>query len=237
MCSTPAITLFFVICDIVSGYYVYIKKTKYRNIFLVFIGFYGIMELLQFIQWIYGDINICTYRNKFFTKPPLGLEPIIAFILIWLQPLLFSWIGLVSTYNSYYKFGFNLSLLALIFGIFNMQLSYYTNKSIIYENTNFGETTCTIIGKYGHLLWKFSVLSLNYHPSYFVYLGIILLCIFKYPNVLKFTIGLGWFYTLLISLYLVNNSPELPSFWCLLSIFANIPIILYTKYTTTNIIH
>ena len=76
MCSTPAITLFFVICDIVSGYYVYIKKTKYRNIFLVFIGFYGIMELLQFIQWIYGDINNCTYRNKFFTKPPLGLEPI-----------------------------------------------------------------------------------------------------------------------------------------------------------------
>jgi hypothetical protein len=98
------------------------------------------------------------------------------------------------------------------------------------EKTNYGQQTCTYQGEYSHLVWKFSVPSFNYQPTHYVYFSIILLTfLLHYDRILQLTIGLGWMTTFFVSLWATGGvNAELTSYWCLLSVFADIPILIYT---------
>lgn len=222
MCWSIQVTVLFLILHLLQAELVRRLNPRYKPTFLVFIYFYAFMELLQLSQWLMGSVNSCTQINKFFT--------IIAYLLIWLQPVMFSLFGIVQTNKfQYYLYSFFMSIFALLIACLNMFLSYYNNYAVLISSgSNFANETCTYVGQYGHLLWKFPIYSLDIQPSYFVYITIILLCILKYPRAIQLTLGLGWFVTLLVSIYMVKGSAELPSFWCLLSVFADIPIIIFS---------
>ena len=219
MCWNATVSALFLLGHLLAAAVVHRKRPPHHQSCLLFIYFYASMELLQLGQWIYGDVGLCTTKNALFTS--------IAFLLIWLQPLLFSIIGRLSTSNPYYQFAFDFSIVTLVTALTNMVLSHVIGRAVNHPGSNFGPQTCTTVGRFGHLNWEFAVLSLNQHPSYFVYLGIILLCIRKYPAALKWTFGLGWLCTLAVAAFWTKNSPETPAFWCLLSVFADIPIVVY----------
>lgn len=238
MCWSVPVTTLFLLGHLAAAQIVHRVPTRYRTVFLWFIYFYAGMELLQLSQWTTGvragtgtgtvgsNSDFCTSINKTLT--------FVAYALIWLQPLLFSVIGLRVVGGDYYRYSFYLSVSACLTAFINTLMSWMGDSHVTVLNTatNFGGQMCTSVGKYGHLLWQFPIYTLDIHPSYFVYVAIILLCIARYPRALQYTMGAGWFVTLLVSMYLVRGSGEIPSFWCLLSVFADIPIVMYTLYST-----
>ena len=218
MCwSAPVTTLFLTwhlgTALIVNGVY----NGRYRWAFLSFLCFYAAMEFLQLLQWTYTT----PYTDGLFT--------FCAYLLIWCQPVMFSLIGVYQSLDPIYEYNLSFSLCSLSVALINLFASLYTGISVVVSNTptNFRGSLCTTIGKYGHLSWGFPIYSLDLQPSYFVYLFIIGVCIYKFPRPLQLTLGLGWFTTLLVSIYLVRGSEEIPAFWCLLSVFTDIPILGY----------
>ena len=190
------------------------------------------MEGLQLTQWLVGPSSSslrseCSIPNKLLT--------LIAYLLIWLQPLLFSLMGaeqrLSDTWvrGDYFLFSTRVSLVALGAAMLNTFLSWLANTAVTVSGTpsNFGQEMCTTVGRYGHLSWSFPIYHLDTQPSYFVYLALIAMCIVQYPKAMKYTMGLGWFAMLLVATFMVRGSEEIPAFWCLLSVFAGVPILIY----------
>ena len=197
------------------------RPPEYRS-YLLFTLFYTTMELFQALQWAMGDVETgCTSRNQGFT--------IIAYILIWIQPLLFVKIGDKTRFHTVrirLQYGARLATITFWYALLLLGLGLTTEPSWVLPNSNYGPTTCTVIGPYGHLGWQFAPISIVYGPTHFVYVALIVTTIMFYPTVLKLTIGLGWLGTLFVSLYLVGTTIDLPAFWCFLSLFADGPILI-----------
>lgn len=195
------------------------------------------MEWFQALQWYltvdYQNNKICSLSNICLTT--------FAYILIWIQPIMFSSFT-KNKFSSYY------AILTFIICLINLLLGFKYPFSeldhLTYNNSvNYGNQTCTYKGIHGHLLWKFAINTISYQPTHYVYYSTILLIIIvNYDYILKLTLGLGWIVSLLLSIYIHGINNELPSFWCLLSVSADIPILIYTllgymhfnKYSVRN---
>ena len=79
---------------VLTNSYYWKKRPRYWKEYLLFGTFYLIMELFQTTQWLYGNvydrslsigIEKCDSVNRNFT--------LVAHTLIWLQPIMFSYIG------------------------------------------------------------------------------------------------------------------------------------------------
>ncbi|UJR15444.1 hypothetical protein I4U23_002387 [Adineta vaga] len=233
MCWSLEVSLKFAFAHFLAAVYVAWHRPPHMRYFLSFISFYLAMELLQALEWFTGvesHLNqTCTNTNTFLT--------IIAYIFIWLQPVLFA--SFATKHDS--RFVWYYSLYTLVAALFNLILGF-CQKAIGLElmsqteKTNYGQHTCTYRGEGNHLVWKFSVPSFNYQPTHYVYFSIILLTIiFHFDRILQFTIGIGWLTTFFLSLFIIGGvNAELTSYWCLLSIFADIPIIIYTMLYARN---
>lgn len=160
------------------------------------------MEFFQALQWKFLNSVFLTW---------------IAYILIFIQPLLYA---LISKQNLFLPVNLLiLSLIVLTIGLFKTPTDY------IY-NSNYSNITCTSIGNNGHLAWRFKVMNINTTPNHFVYILFVGSYILKMNKQLKLTIGIGWILSLIISIIKVKNTIELPAYWCLMSITADIPILL-----------
>jgi hypothetical protein len=239
MCWSLEVSLAFASAHFLSAVYVAWHQPPNSRYFLYFISFYLVMELLQALEWFIGvDSHLnrsCSNTNTFLT--------IIAYILIWLQPILFA--SFANKHDN--RFVWYFSVYTLVIALINLILGFH-RKAIglelmsTNEKTNYGEYTCTYRGEDNHLVWKFAVPSFNYQPTHYVYFSIILLTfILHYDRTLQLTIGIGWMTTFFVSLWSTGDvNAELTSYWCLLSIFADIPILIYTtihanKKTKQNI--
>lgn len=229
MCWNSEVSLLFAGMHGVTYLVVNKYRTKYHVFFKRFLLFYMIMELLQSIQWYIGvadiNTNFCTKLNTLFTT--------IAYTLIWLQPVLFASFTRKKFINYYCLMTFFIAMINLNIGFFSpaTEMSFLKNNG----QTNYGFPTCTYRGSYGHLLWKFQINTLSYQPTHYIYYSIILLMILiEYKKGLKYTIGFGWIFSLITSIMINGVNNELPSFWCLLSVFADIPILIYTLHKTFN---
>lgn len=228
MCWSAPVSLAFGLVHCLVGFYVQKRQGPYYREFSIFVGFYALMEFLQMFQWLIG-----THQNLINTT-----LTVVAYLLIWLQPIMFSLIGVLQTfknqsngyYHGYYIFALQLSCLILLVALGNLGFGLISGRGIHIPNTNFENITCTTIGKYGHLDWKFGVYSIDFQPTHIMYLLLIMLSVLSYPKGLKCTLGLGWLATFIVSLFLVAGSSEFPAYWCLLSLFADIPIVIY-EYT------
>ncbi len=227
MCWSLEVSLAFAGAHLLFAAYVAWHRPPHSRYFLCFILFYLAMELLQALQWLVGVEphlhQACSKSNAVLT--------VIAYIFIWLQPVMFS---AFSTKRDarFVKF---YSLYTLAVAMINLVLGFYEKAGGLEmmsrsEKTNYGQHTCTYQGKYNHLVWKFPVPSFNYQPTHYVYFSIILLTfILHYDRILQFTIGFGWMATFFVSLWATGGvNAESTSYWCLLSIFADIPILIYT---------
>ena len=227
MCWSLEVSLSFACVHLFSACYVAWHRPPHTREFLRFILFYFVMEVLQAVEWFVGvDSNMsrsCSSTNTFLT--------IIAYLLIWLQPVLFASFSCKHDnrfvwYYSLYTLAVAVVNLILGFGEKDIGLRSMSQN----EKNNYGEHTCTYRGDQNHLVWKFAVPSFNYLPTHYVYHSLILLTfIFHYDRVLQSTVALGWMSTFFVSLWFVGTvNAELTSYWCLLSIFADIPILIYT---------
>jgi hypothetical protein len=180
------------------------------------------MEIFQAFQWLWGDLDqstvstSCSLQNKLFTT--------FAYFLIWWQPYLFVQIGeAIGLRLSYAR---NVGLATLTIALFFLFLGFFEVPTYNLPKSNFANDTCTLVGPYGHLGWYFSVKSVIYGPTFFVYFVLIINTLVFYPRILQLTVGLGWLLTLFLSIAIVGVDVDLPAFWCLLSAFVDIPIIL-----------
>lgn len=233
MCWSLEVSLAFASAHLLSAAYVAWNRPPHTKYFICFMMFYCFMELLQAVEWFVGVEShlgqSCSKTNAFLT--------IIAYVLIWLQPVMFA--SFSTKHDS--RFVWYYSLFTLTSAMFNLILGFF-EKSLglelmsTSEKTNYGKQTCTYRGEYNHLVWKFAVPSFNYQPTHYVYFSLILLTfIFHYDRVLQLTIGLGWMTTFFVSLWATGGvNAETTSFWCLLSIFADIPILIYTAMHATR---
>jgi hypothetical protein len=233
MCWSLEVSLAFAGAHLLSAAYVAWHRPPHSRHFLCFILFYFGMETLQALEWLNGvepHLNqSCSKTNTFLT--------FIAYLLIWLQPVMFA--SFATKHDS--RFVWYFSLYTLVVAVGNLILGF-CDKAVGLElmsrneKTNYGEHTCTYRGEYDHLVWKFSVVSFNYQPTHYVYFTIILLTfIIHYDRILQSTIALGWMTTFFVTLWRIGTvNAELTSYWCLLSIFADIPILIYTTMHATR---
>lgn len=200
-------------------------RKNYRQ-YQMFTLFYLCMELLQAYQWYYAnpgtDLNMsCSDINKMTT--------VVAYVLIWLQPILFAEIGREGTYK-------NGSLNSLAFMSYvNFAIAMYTlfdglmttQDCVSLENTNYHKYTCTYVGPHHHLLWKFAIGNLGYQPNHYLYLLLILVIFFYYSNKsVRNVLFTGWLGTLALTHFNIGSGPELPAYWCLVTVLVDIPILL-----------
>ena len=186
-----------------------------------FVRFFLIMELFQAAQWQFGDVGTCSEVNRLFT--------LFAYLLIWVQPLLFVAIGEQSQLHAVkvrLEYARLISIITAWYAVTLLLVGNFYTPTYLLPGSSFGEKTCTTVGPYGHLAWQFSPLSIVYGPTHFVYYILISTIFYFYPARLQWTIGLGWWISLFFSLYWVGPGIELPAFWCLLSASVDIPILI-----------
>lgn len=230
MCQTSWISACFSVVYLIFIIYYFKKKPFYWKEYIIFSGFYMIMEIFQTLQWSYGDVynksdiyglESCSPINKNFTY--------FAYILIWVQPILFSYLGQRTTngdYNLIFKKLTIINLIVFIWSILTLFLGNFEKNFYLIEDSIFAFDTCTSIGKSGHLAWQFKPNTIDYQANHLTYLILCFLSFCVYPdNELKI-IGFGWFISLIISsFYFTPTEIEKASVWCLSSIFANLTII------------
>ena len=223
MCWTQNISIAFACIHLFTIGIVILKKPKNTQFYIIFCMFYMFMELLQAIQWYIGVYD-CSTLNY--------VSTCIAYIYIWLQPVMFSYISyaMIDTLQVKEKATASMislySMVTFIVALMNILFVNQYDKYDIYR-TNYGYRTCTYVGEYGHLLWKFNVRNIDLQPSYYVYMS---LCIFSFLSMprsrFKYIISFGWIITFIISGISVDFGPEMPSFWCYLTFICDIPIII-----------
>lgn len=221
MCWSTQISLAFGLCHLLTAACVYYKKKSHYKDFLLFLGFYTLMEFFQAAQWVYGDIMPtstfgylnCSLTNTVFTS--------CAYALIWFQPILFAGI----THISYRPFS-SIVVLTAFWAMISLALGFWKTPTYLIPDSNYGLSTCTEIGPYGHLAWRFAPISVKYTPNDYVYVILIVVSIYEsYYSRIKWTIGLGWLLTMIASIASVGSGSDLPAYWCMLSVFVDLPIL------------
>lgn len=218
MCSNILISLLAGSSHVITAYVAHKFRPPEYRAYLLFTNFYFIMEVFQASQWfgLNFDTTTCSDFNKWST--------VVAYFLIWWQPYLFVQMGREVGINL--KYARNLSIFTLIYAMTLLWAGLEVVPTYELPQSNFANLTHTEVGPYGHLAWYFSPLSIVYGPTFFVYFALIGNIIWFYPRILQATVGMGWLSTLVMAYALVGTGPDLPAFWCLLSVFADLPIIL-----------
>lgn len=186
------------------------------------------MELFQTTQWLFGDVSnkynttgpdSCSQMNKYFTY--------VAFVLIWLQPFLFSLIGYIemNQRNIFWKFMI-LNILVFTYSFFNLYYATEINEKVTYaiQDNMIATSTCTDTGPNHHLSWRFKTINVDLQPNNFAYLMLCMTTFLFYSDKLL-NIPLGWVTSLLFTKLIFNvSNTEIASSWCLLSVIANLII-------------
>lgn len=192
--------------------------------YVMFVGFYTIMEFLQLVQWVTLTYPITN-----------ALLTYVAYILIWAQPVMFSIIAMIPHYRTIprdLKILFWMSVFTFVYAMTSIMWGGESGRDVTKVclaslNTNYAMETHTTIGPNGHLLWLFDVMTLQYQPTHYVYMLLIVTTLLNTRDtILKSVLSFGWGVTFLVSVSLIGSGPELPSFWCFLSVFANVPILM-----------
>jgi hypothetical protein len=223
MCWSASISIFTAFIHLITLLIVKHGNAQYKNSLIIFLGFYMTMEIFQAIQHLTVNLEPidCDTWNFFTT--------FIAWNLIWVQPILFN---MIIPSRQFFNHDLLLSIVTYIVAILNLVIAafchYFKDEYPNYSlpNTNHGIETCTGYGYDNHLQWMFAVKTIQYGPTYYVYLMLMIAAIFKFPFRLFWTIGMGWIFTLFLSLFWVGMDPVLPSVWCFMSVLVDIPIII-----------
>ncbi|XWV25493.1 hypothetical protein QJ856_gp0265 [Tupanvirus deep ocean] len=232
MCWNYEVSLgFSVVFLVINSYYVF-AKPRYWKEYLMFGMFYFVMEAYQTLQWLYGNvytesalqgISNCDITNQNFT--------IFGHVLIWLQPVLFSYIGYrTSTERKFFRYYNYVTIVVLLLSLVSISVGFYKNDYYQINNSIFGLSTCTNKGATGHLVWRFKPASIEYFPNYLTYVIMCVMSFLMYDRSETRIIGAGWLVSLVITKIVLRPTMlEIASSWCLLSVIANVMIFVYLK--------
>lgn len=234
MCWNLQVSLTFALLYFLTIILYIVKRPKYWRGYSLFSGFYLVMELFQAAQWLYGDVETtyseygpksCSLINKNFTY--------VAYVLIWLQPFLYSIIGLIELKKKVFKKLMLFNLIIFLYGIIDLIIlrKIYNIKYMI-KDSNFGPDTCTDVGPTHHLTWRFSPSNIDLQLNNLTYLILCGVNFLFYKNELK-NIRNGWLFALILTkIILFPTNAEMPSSWCLMSVFANLLILMGADFQT-----
>ena len=236
MCWNPIVSASFCLLYLCFNFYYYLKKPINWKQYLIFSSFYLIMELFQTFQWLFGQVleknpfydnlygpNFCPTVNVYYTY--------VAFILIWLQPVMFAYIGKISYENSFFDKYYYICWAVFGYGMINLFLGSIMDikQAYMIQNSIYGLSTCTTKGGHGHLGWRFRPIMIDYDTNHFVYLLLCIISFVFYKKDLRI-LGYGWGIALLITyIIFMPTNIEIASSWCLLSIIANFVIVAKIK--------
>ncbi|CAF1648713.1 unnamed protein product, partial [Didymodactylos carnosus] len=144
MCWNFEVSLSFAIVHLLSSIYVGWKKPRYYRKFIIFMMCYSCIELLEALQWYVGveqnlNSSTCKLSNTLLT--------VVAYILIWIQPIMFSLFSVKGDFRFplYYSiYAFILALLTLTLGFIHPSVGLQSMG--LTEKNNYGRYTCTYMG-------------------------------------------------------------------------------------------
>jgi len=194
------------------------------------------MEFFQALQWTFGEL-LPSSKFGYLKCPEINQAfTIIAYALIWIQPVLFGVIGMMHRRYLHGKHNNRLislsasivlqSFVVCLWAMLSLIVGLFQTPSYSIPDSNYGLSTCSEIGSYGHIGWRFAPATIKYQPTEFVYVGLILSSIATYTREYKLSLGLGWILTMIWAILTVGFGVDLPAYWCLLSIFVDPLIIL-----------
>ena len=229
MCWNYQVSLAFSGLFLLINYYYYTKKPLYWKEYLLFGMFYFTMEAFQTLHWLFGNVHANTLTGVNYCEPINQYFTVVAHILIWLQPVLFSIIGYRTSSNKrFFKLFTLVNLFVLIYSLYSLYAGSKRPDYYSIDDSIFGNTTCTNRGDTGHLVWRFKPNSIDYFPNYLMYIVMCSLSFLMYDKMETKIIGVGWISALIVTkIVLWPSLIEMASSWCLLSIVANIIILGY----------
>ena len=186
-------------------------KLKHKFINYMHLLFYSGMELLQTVQHMH--LQECTSTNKFLTK--------LAYIYIWLQPIVYNLYYLHTNYRNKKIFIYNLYVSCAIFLLAMDRLFWHMihTQPPRADEISSGPITCTLKGD-SHIYWLFDLYTNHsLEPTYLLYM--ILICapafwVDKFAHAIflnsSFVSGLYFSYKF------TNNYNEALPTWCILSV-------------------
>lgn len=214
MCFTQSISLIFALSGSATCLFFYSIKKPFH--YYIHTLFYTGMEFLQFFQYFY--INQCNNSVNIYLTD-------IAYILIWLQPLLFNYFYYKITLRNMNIFIYNMYLSGIIFLLSMDRLfTNFIHKMSIEDNyiNNYitaGKSTCTYQGN-KHLYWIFDIKT-NYGVEVNYLWYVLLIC---FPALWLHDIKKGLFISmtfmsgLSVSYFYTKSLNESIPFWCILSV-------------------
>jgi len=228
MCWNIKVSMLFAWVHIMTFILTHVIKPQGYKQYKIFLAFYTIMELFQASQWAFVTLGTdatesCDPLNTFST--------FIAYILIWAQPIMYAYIDVYvnneKENNSVNMFALRASIATFCIAMYNLLFKSRVDRYVAIAYTNYGEYTCTYIGQYGHLQWMFYIPDIGYQPTHIVFLILICTSFSFYKNIIvRNTLFFGLLATLILTVFRVGDGPELPAYWCMLTAFADIPIII-----------
>lgn len=233
MCWNPiASASFSLIYGCFNAYYYFVQPPHWKQ-YLIFSSFYFVMEVFQTCQWLFGEvleiqylfqyqmgIKFCPKTNAYFTW--------IAFILIWLQPVMFAYIGKISNNSLFFQKYYPICWLVFFYALLNLGMGSVLESRQFYsiEESIYGLSTCTTKMDQSYLMRRFRPYMVDYDTNHFVYLFLCFLSFVFYPKDIRI-IGYGWLASLFATFIILEPSNvELMASWCLLSIVGNFIIML-----------
>ena len=205
MCFNQPISFVFGSLGILASYNLYKKKAPLSQ--HIHFLFYSGMEFLQFFQYFY--IDSCSAANSSLTQ--------LAYVYIWLQPIMYNTFYLLTTprHAAIFKYNIIFSLFVFVWAMDRM-FFHYVHQYDRRDEINGGTITCTYRGN-KHLYWHFDLASnRGVETNYLFYLTLICLPSFWTEHALYLN---GTFLSgLSLAYYYTRNIDETVSFWCLLSL-------------------
>lgn len=208
MCFTRAASLLFAASGAAVSANMYLRGRPFSSYMHAL--FYSGMEALQFFQYFFVE---CTWANSALTK--------VAYLYIWLQPLLYNWFYLLTNRHNRAVFRYNIfvSACVLFYALDRLFWGVLHGGAPRADEISSGTETCTYFGG-KHLYWKFRLSTNNgLEANYMLYMLLICMPAFWVDSFLNalylnttFVSGILFAYG-----YTGNMDTTLP-FWCIMSI-------------------
>jgi hypothetical protein len=211
MCFSARMSLFAFIIGIIGSILVYSLNGPSNKIIACFIGYVSLMQFIEYLLW---NNQICNNYNKLISKIGMWLNH--------LQPVVLGL--LVIIFNNNNNNNNNKNLILYIFIIIFIYLCVIIPYSLQYKDI--GKLQCTIKNPItNHLDWNWNNLKYNnFVYTIFFCLALILIFYIGLPNKkLKIYAGIVIFVTYISSVIIYNNN--IGALWCFYTVF--IPIIYY----------
>eukprot|EP01094_Clydonella_sp_ATCC50884_P004209 TRINITY_DN13279_c0_g1_i1.p1 TRINITY_DN13279_c0_g1~~TRINITY_DN13279_c0_g1_i1.p1 ORF type:complete len:279 (+),score=52.83 TRINITY_DN13279_c0_g1_i1:132-968(+) len=226
MCWNLPVTLAFTCVQVFAAALIAWRCKNKRDIaYVILLGVYACMELLQAITWLvfWFDGGWHAFPNDGTYSCSAGSKTmaIVAWTHLNVQPVIWAVCGKVMRpRSSLYHIPIVYSLLTFALNMVKLIVGETTGRDVVDGGwqTNNGLASCVYVGERHHLLWKFGLSEwigvMAAFPSYYSYLAQALVYTSFYPLQARLVVWFVLVVMFIVSGYSVDWSLETPAVWC-----------------------